>query len=83
MHSLIEGAVLATPVVLLFLRDWRATLLSAVALPLSIIPAFAAMDVWAEQARRRRRCERPHRALRLHLQHCFPAKTAWRLGRLR
>jgi HAE1 family hydrophobic/amphiphilic exporter-1 len=45
MHSLIEGAVLATLVVLLFLRDWRATLLAAVALPLSIIPAFAAMQV--------------------------------------
>jgi HAE1 family hydrophobic/amphiphilic exporter-1 len=45
MHGLIEGAVLATLVVLLFLRDWRATLLSAVALPLSIIPAFAAMQV--------------------------------------
>ncbi|MGI4802824.1 MAG: efflux RND transporter permease subunit [Janthinobacterium lividum] len=45
MHSLIEGAVLATLVVLLFLRDWRATLLSAVALPLSIIPAFAAMEI--------------------------------------
>ncbi len=45
MHSLIEGAVLATLVVLLFLRDWRATLLSAVALPLSIMPAFAAMLV--------------------------------------
>jgi len=37
MHSLIEGAVLATLVVLLFLRDWRATLLSAVALPITSI----------------------------------------------
>ncbi len=45
MHSLLEGAALATLVVLLFLRDWRATLLSAVALPLSIIPAFAAMEI--------------------------------------
>ena len=45
MHSLIEGAVLATLVVLLFLRDWRATLLAAIALPLSIIPAFAAMQI--------------------------------------
>ena len=45
MHSLIEGAALATLVVLLFLRDWRATLLSAIALPLSIIPAFAAMQI--------------------------------------
>ncbi len=45
MHSLLEGAALATLVVLLFLRDWRATLLSAIALPLSIIPAFAAMQI--------------------------------------
>ena len=45
MHSLIEGAVLATLVVFLFLRDWRATMLAAVALPLSIIPAFAAMHL--------------------------------------
>ncbi len=44
MESLIEGAILATAVVLLFLRNWRATLLAAVALPLSIIPAFAAME---------------------------------------
>ncbi len=45
MHGLLEGAALATLVVLLFLRDWRATLLSAVALPLSVIPAFAAMEL--------------------------------------
>ena len=45
MHSLIEGAVLATLVVLLFLRDWRATMLAAVALPLSILPAFGAMQI--------------------------------------
>ena len=44
MHSLIEGAVLATLVVFLFLRDWRATMLAAVALPLSVIPAFGAME---------------------------------------
>ena len=44
MHGLIEGAVLATIVVFVFLRDWRATLLVAVALPLSILPAFAAMQ---------------------------------------
>ena len=45
MHSLLEGAALATLVVFLFLRDWRATLIAAVALPLSIIPAFAAIDL--------------------------------------
>lgn len=44
MHSLIEGAVLAVIVVLIFLRDWRATLLAAIAIPLSILPAFAAMQ---------------------------------------
>ncbi|PWB82642.1 MAG: RND transporter [Methylocystaceae bacterium] len=43
MHMLYEGALLAVIVVYLFLRDWRATLISAVALPLSIIPTFAAM----------------------------------------
>ena len=43
MHLLFEGAVLAVLVVWLFLRDWRATLVSAVALPLSVIPAFIGM----------------------------------------
>ena len=43
MQLLFEGAILAIIVVWLFLRDWRATLISAAALPLSILPAFAAM----------------------------------------
>jgi len=43
MHMLYEGALLAILVVWWFLRDWRATLISAAALPLSILPAFAAM----------------------------------------
>ncbi|MGY1519612.1 efflux RND transporter permease subunit [Luteimonas sp. A482] len=43
MHMLYEGALLAVAVVFWFLRDWRATLISAVALPLSIIPTFAVM----------------------------------------
>jgi hydrophobic/amphiphilic exporter-1 (mainly G- bacteria), HAE1 family len=45
MESLIEGAVLAVLVVLIFLRDWRATLISAISLPLSAIPTFWAMDL--------------------------------------
>ncbi|MDO9415005.1 efflux RND transporter permease subunit [Pararhizobium sp.] len=45
LHTLIEGAVLAVIVVLLFLRNWRATLISAVALPLSAIPTFYVMDM--------------------------------------
>ena len=32
-------------VVFIFLRDWRATLIAAIALPLSIIPTFWAMDM--------------------------------------
>jgi multidrug efflux pump subunit AcrB len=43
MYLLLEGAVLAVVVVWFFLRDWRATLVAATALPLSIIPAFAVM----------------------------------------
>ena len=41
MVMLFEGAFLAMLVVWLFLRDWRATLISALALPLSVIPTFA------------------------------------------
>jgi multidrug efflux pump subunit AcrB len=40
MELLYEGALLAVLVVWWFLRDWRATLVAAAALPLSIIPTF-------------------------------------------
>ncbi len=43
LHLLYEGAILAVVVVWLFLRDWRATFVSAVALPMSVIPAFLGM----------------------------------------
>ena len=43
MKLLYEGAILAVLVVWLFLRDFRATVVSAVALPLSAIPAFIGM----------------------------------------
>jgi multidrug efflux pump subunit AcrB len=45
LHTLLEGALLAVIVVFLFLRNWRATLISAVALPLSAIPTFWVMDL--------------------------------------
>ncbi|MGI9377711.1 MAG: efflux RND transporter permease subunit, partial [Tsuneonella suprasediminis] len=45
MEALIEGALLAIVVVFLFLRDWRATLISAIAIPLSAIPTFWFMDL--------------------------------------
>ncbi|RSU78962.1 AcrB/AcrD/AcrF family protein [Sphingomonas sp. S-NIH.Pt3_0716] len=45
MSAMIEGAVLAVVIVFLFLRDWRATLISALAIPLSAIPSFWFMDM--------------------------------------
>ncbi len=45
MAALIEGALLAVVVVFLFLRDWRATFISSVAIPLSAIPTFFFMDL--------------------------------------
>lgn len=45
LHTLMEGSILAVIVVLLFLRNWRATLIAAVALPLSAIPTFWVMDL--------------------------------------
>ena len=40
MELLYEGAILAVLVVFWFLRDWRATVVAAAALPLSVMPAF-------------------------------------------
>jgi multidrug efflux pump subunit AcrB len=45
MEGLLEGAVLAVLVVLLFLRDLRATAISALAIPMSAIPAFWFMSM--------------------------------------
>ncbi|WP_137111932.1 efflux RND transporter permease subunit [Rhodobacter sp. SY28-1] len=45
IHTLLEGALLAVLVVLAFLRNWRATLISAIALPLSAVPTFWLMDM--------------------------------------
>lgn len=45
MEAMVEGAALAVLIVFLFLRDWRATLISALAIPLSAIPTFWFMDL--------------------------------------
>src|SRR3974390_2549830 len=45
ISTLFEGAILAVIIVLLFLRDIRATIIAALSLPLSIFPAFWAMDI--------------------------------------
>lgn len=44
LSTLFEGAALAVLVVFLFLRDLRATIIAAITLPLSIFPAFWAME---------------------------------------
>lgn len=43
MDTLLEGAALTVLVVFLFLRNWRATLVAGIALPLSILPTFTVM----------------------------------------
>ncbi|MDZ4136817.1 MAG: efflux RND transporter permease subunit, partial [Paracoccaceae bacterium] len=45
LSTLLEGAFLAVLVVLAFLKNWRATLIAAVALPLSAVPTFWIMDL--------------------------------------
>jgi len=45
IEAMIEGAILAVIVVFFFLRDWRATIVSALAIPLSAIPTFWFMDL--------------------------------------
>jgi HAE1 family hydrophobic/amphiphilic exporter-1 len=44
-EHLVVGAILAALVVLLFLRNWRSTLIAAIAIPASIVSTFALM--WA------------------------------------
>jgi hydrophobe/amphiphile efflux-1 (HAE1) family protein len=44
IEALLEGAILAVLIVYLFLRDWRATGIAALAIPLSAIPTFAVMQ---------------------------------------
>jgi multidrug efflux pump subunit AcrB len=45
MAAMVEGAILAVVVVFFFLRDWRATIIAAIAIPLSAIPTFWFMDL--------------------------------------
>lgn len=45
LHTLLEGVALAALAVWLFLRDWRATAITAIAMPVSLIPTFAVMGL--------------------------------------
>lgn len=44
LHTLVEGLALVILVILLFLRDWRSTIVAMVAIPVSIIAAFMVMS---------------------------------------
>jgi len=44
-YTLLEGMLLAALVVFVFLRDWRSTLITAIAMPVSLIPTFFFMDL--------------------------------------
>ena len=44
-HVLLEGMLLAAIVVFFFLRDWRATAITAVAMPMALIPTFFVMKL--------------------------------------
>lgn len=43
LQAFIEGAILAATVVFLFVRDWRATWIAGLVIPLSVIPTFLIM----------------------------------------
>ncbi|HEX5378663.1 MAG TPA: efflux RND transporter permease subunit [Phenylobacterium sp.] len=45
-HVLLEGMALAALVVFLFLRDWRSTMITAFAMPVSLIPTFFVMSLF-------------------------------------
>ncbi|HST59986.1 MAG TPA: efflux RND transporter permease subunit, partial [Longimicrobium sp.] len=44
IHELVLGAILTVIVVMLFLNDWKATAITSLALPVSVISAFMLMD---------------------------------------
>ena len=46
LSAMVEGAILAVIVVFFFLRDWRSTIVSAVAIPLSSIPTFYVLNLF-------------------------------------
>ncbi|WP_340646543.1 efflux RND transporter permease subunit [Phenylobacterium sp.] len=45
-HVLLEGMLLAAIVVFVFLRDWRSTMITAFAMPVSLIPTFFFMNLF-------------------------------------
>jgi HAE1 family hydrophobic/amphiphilic exporter-1 len=46
LRTMVEGMLLASLVVWVFLRDWRATAITAIAMPVSLIPTFVMMVIF-------------------------------------
>ena len=44
MHNLLEGIVFVTVIVLIFMADWRTTLIVSIVIPLSLLFAFACLS---------------------------------------
>lgn len=44
MHNLVEGIILVTVIVLLFMADWRTTLIVSIIIPLSLLFAFMCLN---------------------------------------
>ena len=74
IHTLFEGAALAVIIVLLFLRNFRATIIVAISLPLSIFPAFWVMDMLGLLAQ-------PGQLPRHHASHRHPGRRRHRRDR--
>ena len=93
LHTMLEGMALAALVVWLFLRDWRATAVTAVAMPVSLIPTFAFMALVGfslehrhpagadagdrHPGRRRHRRDREHRETGAR-RHAALSRPRWR-----
>ncbi len=45
IHNLIEGIILVTAIVLLFMADWRTTVIVSIIIPLSLLFAFTCMRI--------------------------------------
>ncbi len=45
MHNLLEGIILVTVIVLIFMADWRTTLIVSIIIPLSLLFAFLCLKL--------------------------------------
>ena len=62
LHTLVEGVALVILVILVFLRDWRSTIVAMVAIPVSITAAFMVMSFFGASRKGSHRCSPPSMA---------------------